>query len=226
MKSLGVALALLVAACGEMAPSPVAPSATAPTPAAPQPTSSRPVAVFTVELNSNGGIAYLNEPWQSTLVVASSDASQGAPSSVVVRCGDAAAQDFAGFLGARIIDCTFTQAGTVVVTASAIARSGVTTTSAVTLTAQPRPVPPAPDLAFSINGARISGNASAAEWRFSVSTNDTISDVVWDFGDGAGASGNPTQHVYKTQGDMVVRATAQTAHHGQVTTSKTFAVIF
>jgi hypothetical protein len=216
---------LFLIGCSDMQPSPVAPSATSPA-ATVQPSPSRPAPTFTVDLGANGGIAYLNERWQSTLSVSSSDPAQGAPSSVSVRCGDAAEQIFAGFLGARIIDCTFAQAGTVVVAAAVVARTGITTTTAVTLAAQARPVPVIPDLTLTINATRISGNASAAEWRFSVSANDTVSDAIWDFGDGAGASGTPTQHVYKTQGDMVVRATAQTAHHGQVSTSKTIGVIF
>lgn len=92
------------------------------------------------------------------------------------------------------------------------------------------PTPPAP-LVLVMGAASIDRTATSDEWRFSVTSGDTLSNFVWSFGDGAGVAGSRTeQHAYKKQSETTVnytvRVTADSSAHGQVTATRDIVVMF
>ena len=78
-----------------------------------------------------------------------------------------------------------------------------------TLTPEPPPPPPVPTL--TIASSIVSGGPGTAiqEWRFTATSNVTISSYDWDFGDGVTATGSGAieQHVYRTRDTFTVTVT-------------------
>lgn len=224
---LMIAVALFIAGCHEMQPSPVASSATAPPAPISQPGPPRAPAAFSVNLGANGGIAYLHEPWSATLSVTSTDPSAGLPASVGLRCGDDPEQVFSGFIGLRIVSCTFQQAGTYPVTAAVVAPSGLLTSTSITLLANPRPT-----IAFYLDVSWRRVNAISAphpEYEFTVTPSDvseSLSEIHWNFADEGGEDTDATRrarHIYMEPSPQtkVVTVTARTGSHGIVAGSTT-----
>jgi hypothetical protein len=133
------AVALLLSACYGIQPTPVAPSPTAPAPTSQPTPTPAPVPSFSVSVNANGEVAYVNEVWNTTLVVTSSDPSAGPPASVVFDCGSGIGERVLfGFIGQISVSCTFAAAGQYTVRASVVFQNAVTTAT-VPLTALTRP---------------------------------------------------------------------------------------
>lgn len=221
-KAFLVSIAVLLAGCQQMTPSPVAPSATSPPAPQPQPAPARPVPTYVVNLTTNGGIAYLKEPWTGLVIVNSSGQSIDTPSTVGVRCGDDPEQLFAGFVGSRAVSCTFQQAGNYAVTAAVVAQNGVTTSTAITLVAYARP---SPTFYLTVIWRRVNAaNASQPEYEFVVTPSDgseSLSEMHWDFGDGGGSDTDTTRiarHIYTAASPQkyTVTVTARTGSHGTV----------
>ena len=134
-----LAVALLVSACHGIQPTPVAPLPTSPTPTSEPAPTPHPVASFSVSVNANGEVAYVNEVWNTTLVVTSSDPSAGLPASVVFDCGSGTGERvLSGFIGQISVACTFANAGQYTVRASVVFQNAVTTAT-MPLTAVMRP---------------------------------------------------------------------------------------
>lgn len=220
-----VLVALLLAGCNQMQASPVVPSSTNPMPA-PVTNPTAPRQTYTVSLSANGdGLVGL---WQSTMVVSAVPAGQTPPLEVTLNCGNGSAQQaLAGFLGLKIVSCTFGAVGDYTVTANVIAPNTETfsVSTVVSVHAAPPP-PPTPPISLSINAERISGTATSAEWRFSVVVSEPLTNVVWDFGDGGGAEGQTQQHRYVAEGTYTVRMSADSREHGPVTKARDIAVTF
>lgn len=227
MKYLTLALvAVLSAACSDMQASPVAPSSTSP--AAP-PVTTPPVQrqTYNVSLAANG--AGLVGLWQSTLAVSPVPAGQAVPpAEVTLNCGNGtAAQSMPGFLGLKIVSCTFAAVGDYTVTASVIAPNTETFSASTVVSVQAAPPPPpAPALALEIDAQRITSTATQAEWRFRVFVSEPLTNVVWDFGDHSTGYGTVEQHVYKAAGTYTVRVSADSRDHGPVTKTKDIVVKF
>lgn len=238
MKYLPLALvAILSAACSDMQVSPVAPSATSPAPSPAGPTTRPPQAIYTIALTENGGVAYLNQPWQGTLIVGSSDAAV-LPASVGLTCGPQAEQVFGGFVGAIVASCTFQQTGDYMVTASVVAPTGVTTSTTIALHAipvpeQPKPTPPSSPRPPTVNPSLT---CTAAPHGQPTSCNVTVSfdgkpvtstldKVVWEYGNGdqATLNGPLSQYAYSQAGTYQVIAHAYYQDH--VGTTSTTVVI-
>src|SRR5882762_256264 len=103
---LGVAIvAVALGGCSHMAVSPVAPSTAVPAtsaPAPPPPSVSGPQ--FSIAIGSNGGQAFTDAPWQTSVTVSG----RTAPARVTVNCNNGSAlQEYAGFTGTLVIACTF-----------------------------------------------------------------------------------------------------------------------
>lgn len=219
MKHLILALvALFSAACGDMPVSPVAPSATSP--AGPSVTAPpAPRQTYTVSLSANGG--GLVGLWQSTLAVSPVPTGQAVPPvEVTLNCGNGTApQALPGFLGLKIVSCTFASVGDYTVTATVIAPNTETFSASTVVSVMPPPPPPPPaTLILSINANRIGGTATSAEWRFAIVSTETLTDIQWDFGDDSGSSSGRTveQHRYLKEGSTTVRVFANAAAHGPV----------
>jgi hypothetical protein len=122
------AVALLLSDCHGIQPTPVAPSPTSPVPTSQPAPTPRPVPSFSVSVNANGEVAYVNEVWNTTLVVTSSDPSAGPPASVVFDCGSGTGERvLSGFIGQIGVSCTFADAGQYTVRASVVFQNAVTT---------------------------------------------------------------------------------------------------
>ena len=81
-----------------------------------------------MSLNANGEVAYVNEVWNTTLVVTSSDPGAGPPASVVFDCGSGIGERvLSGFIGKISVSCTFADAGQYTVRASVVSQNAVTT---------------------------------------------------------------------------------------------------
>jgi len=243
MKVLIFAFALIVTGCSDMQPSPVAPSPTSPAP--PPPTTPSPVRQpqFGIELNANGGATFVGEPWQSTLVVTSSDVTLGPPSTVSVKCGASATEQImGGFVGARIVSCTFPTTGTQQVTASVVAQNGVTTTTGVVISVTTRPAPPpppppptppqpAPNTLSLTVVCTAKPSDSATPCNVSGRMNDgtvvtsQLHDVHWDLGNGdtTVTPGPLLSYVYGHPGTYTVIASA--THAGSTAEATTSVVI-
>jgi hypothetical protein len=92
-----------------------------------------------VSVNANRGVAYVNEAWNTTLVVTSSDPDAGPPASVAFDCGSGIGERvLAGFIGQISMSCTFADAGQYTVRASVVFQNAVTTVT-IPLTAVMRP---------------------------------------------------------------------------------------
>jgi hypothetical protein len=99
----------------------------------------RPMPSFSVSLNANGEVAYVNEAWNTTLVVTSSDPGAGPPASVAFDCGSGIGERvLSGFIGQISVSCTFADAGQYALRASVVFQNAVTTVT-VPLTAVMRP---------------------------------------------------------------------------------------
>jgi PKD repeat protein len=94
---------------------------------------------FSVSVNANGEVAYVNEVWNTTLVVTSSDPGAGPPASVAFDCGSGIGERvLSGFIGQISVSCTFADAGQYTVRASVVFQNAVTTVT-IPLTAVMRP---------------------------------------------------------------------------------------
>ena len=94
---------------------------------------------FNLSLNANGEVAYVNEVWNTTLVVTSSDPSVGPPESVAFDCGSGIGERvLSGFIGQISVSCTFADAGPYTVRASVVFQNAVRTV-AIPLTVVMRP---------------------------------------------------------------------------------------
>jgi hypothetical protein len=91
---------------------------------------------FSVSVNVNGEVAYVNEVWNTTLVVTSSDPGAGPPDSVAFDCGSGK-RVLSGFIGQISVSCTFADAGRYSVRASVVFQNAVTTVT-IPLTAMMR----------------------------------------------------------------------------------------
>jgi len=139
MRYTWLAVPLLLSACHGIQPTPVAPSPTSPAPTSQPAPTPRPVPTFSVSVDANGEVAYVNEVWTTTLVVTSSDPSAGPPASVAFDCGSGiGARLMSGFIGQISVSCTFADAGQYTVRASVVFQNAVTTAT-VPLTAVMRP---------------------------------------------------------------------------------------
>jgi PKD repeat protein len=91
-----------------------------------------------MSVNTNGEVAYVNEVWNTTLVVTSSDPSAGPPASVAFDCGSGIGERLlSGFTGQVSVSCTFADAGQYTVRASVVFQDAVTTVT-IPLTAMMR----------------------------------------------------------------------------------------
>jgi hypothetical protein len=94
---------------------------------------------FSVSVNPNVEVAYVNEVWNTTLVVTSSDPGAGPPATVAFDCGSGIGERvLSGFIGEISVSCTFAAAGQYTVRASVVFENAVTTVS-IPLTAVTRP---------------------------------------------------------------------------------------
>jgi hypothetical protein len=92
-----------------------------------------------VSVNANGDVAYVNEVWNTTVVVASSDPGAGPPGSVAFDCGSGSGERvLSGFIGQITVSCTFADAGRYTVRASVVSQNAVTTVN-IPLTVVKRP---------------------------------------------------------------------------------------
>jgi hypothetical protein len=83
---------------------------------------------FGVSVDANGEVAYVNEVWNTTLVVTSSDPRADPPASVAFDCGSGVGERvLAGFIGQISVSCTFADAGQYTVRASVVSQNVVTT---------------------------------------------------------------------------------------------------
>jgi hypothetical protein len=99
----------------------------------------RPVPSFSVSVNANEEVAYVNEAWNTILVVTSSDPRAGPPASVAFDCGSGIGERvLSGFIGQISMSCTFADAGQYIVRASVVFQNTVTTVT-IPLTAVMRP---------------------------------------------------------------------------------------
>jgi hypothetical protein len=86
------------------------------------------VASFSVSVNANGEVAYVNEVWNTTLVVTSSDPGAGPPDSVAFDCGSGIGERvLSGFIGQISVSCMFADAGRYAVRASVVFHNAATT---------------------------------------------------------------------------------------------------
>ena len=134
-------VALLLSACHGIEPTPVAPAATAPAPTSQPAPAPNPVPSFSVSVNANGEVAYVNEVWNTTLVVTSSDPGAGPPDSVAFDCGSGiGGRVLSGFIGQISVSCMFADAGRYTVRASVMFQNTVSTVT-LTMTAVLRSAP-------------------------------------------------------------------------------------
>jgi len=133
------AVALSLSGCHGIQPTPVAPSPTAPAPTSEAAPTPRPVASFSVSVDADGEVAYVDEVWNTTLVVTSSDPSAGPPASVAFDCGSGIGERvLPGFIGQLSVSCMFADAGQYTVRASVVFQDAVTTVT-IPLSAVMRP---------------------------------------------------------------------------------------
>ena len=195
---LGVAIVTVaLGGCSHMAVSPVAPSPAVPAtsvPAPPLPSASGPQ--FSIAIGSNGGQAFTDAPWQTSVTVSG----RTAPARVTVNCNNGSAQqEYAGFTGTLVIACTFPLEGAYPIVATALSASFSTSDRTdVTVSARPPASSPGP-VTLSLSARRASGDGkNYAEWKFAASSSVPLTECNWDFGDKSGATASSCSqgHIY------------------------------
>jgi len=219
---LGVLLALAVAGCHDMQPSPVTPPASIVVVQQPiQPGNT--ATPFAIQISANGGETFTDTPFQTSVTVSGPTD----PTNVSVNCNNGSElQAYPGRRGSLIITCAFTAAGSYPIIATALDRSSGFSTSArtdVTVSVRPVPPPPPPPPTPTVPERRLFldvtctanvGGSTPCNVSGRMSTGEVVTsqlrNVHWDLGNGdtVVTPGPTITYTYKQPGTYLVISSA------------------